>query len=74
MTNITTLKLSTETKNRLNKFKEHPKESFDEVLRKILFVLNTSRTNPEKANSILRNIDKRAKRKSIYKTQGETRE
>ena len=62
MKTITTIKLSTETKERLDKVKEHPKESYDEVLKKILFVLNTVRKDPEQAKKILLRIDSNFKR------------
>ena len=53
---ITTLKLSEETKNRIEKLKEHRKESYDDILKKILYVLNTLREEPEKARRILEKI------------------
>ncbi len=53
---ITTVKLTEETKNRLEKLKEHKKESFDDILKKILYVLNTVREEPEKAKKILEKI------------------
>jgi len=49
MAKTTTIKLSTETKKRLDRFKEYERESYEEVLKKILYILNTSKTNPEKA-------------------------
>jgi hypothetical protein len=53
---ITTVKLTEETKNRLEKLKEHKKESFDDILKKILYVLNVVREEPEKAKRILEKI------------------
>jgi hypothetical protein len=58
MKEITTLKLRLETKHRLEKLKEHKRETFDQVLRKMLGILNTTRADPQKAQSILKNIDK----------------
>ena len=60
--NITTIKLERETKKRLDKLKEHKRESYDETLRKILWILNTVRTEPEKAKKFLRTMDERKKR------------
>ena len=57
MAKITTLKVHKETKERLDKLKEHEKETYEQVLRKILFILNTSRKNPEKAQKIMNKID-----------------
>jgi len=53
---ITTIKLLEETKNRVEKLREHKRESYDDVLRKILYILNTARESPEKAKRILERI------------------
>ena len=53
---ITTIKLLEETKNRIEKLREHKRESYDDILRKILYVLNTARESPEKAKRILERI------------------
>lgn len=60
---ISTIKLSSETKARLDHLKEFEKESYDEILRKILFVLNSLRNSPSAAAGILHNIDSSIKRK-----------
>jgi len=54
---ITTMKLLEETKTRLEKLREHKRESYDDLLRKILYVLNTVREDPERAKKILEKID-----------------
>lgn len=53
---ITTLKLLEETKLRLEKLREHKRETYDDILRKILYVLNVAREEPEKAKRILERI------------------
>ena len=53
---ITTIKLLEETKLRVEKLREHKRESYDDILRKILYVLNTARESPEKAKRILEKI------------------
>ena len=53
---ITTIKLLEETKLRIEKLREHKRESYDDILRKILYVLNTARDSPEKAKRILEKI------------------
>ena len=53
---ITTIKLLEETKLRIEKLREHKRESYDDILRKILYVLNTARESPEKAKRILERI------------------
>ncbi|MDP2925175.1 MAG: hypothetical protein Q8N99_02270 [Nanoarchaeota archaeon] len=65
MTKITTIKITSETRERLNKLKEYERETFNEVINKIFYVLNTLKKNPEKAQRVLLNIDRRIKRKDI---------
>lgn len=57
MEEITTIKLRRETKNRLDRLKEYKRETYEEVLKKILFILNVSKKNPEKATRLLRKLD-----------------
>jgi len=54
---ITTIKLQKETKDRLEKLRESRRESYDDIIRKILFVLNVTRDNPSKAKGVLEKID-----------------
>lgn len=53
---ITTIKLLEETKLRIEKLREHKRESYDDILKKILYVLNVAREEPEKAKKILERI------------------
>jgi len=53
---ITTIKLQEETKERLDKLKENRNESYDDILRKIIYVLNTTRDEPIKAKMILERV------------------
>ncbi len=53
---ITTIKLSEETKIRLGKLRENKRESYDEILRKILYILNIVRDEPEKAKRVLERV------------------
>ncbi len=50
---ITTIKLLEETKLRLEKLREHKRESYEDILKKILYVLNVARDDPEKAKRVL---------------------
>jgi CRISPR/Cas system-associated protein Cas5 (RAMP superfamily) len=59
---ITTIKLLEETKNRIEKLREHKRESYDDILRKILYVLNVARESPEKAKRVLERIEDLRKR------------
>ena len=65
-TKITTIKLEKATKLRLDNLKEHEKESYNQVLKKILHILNLVRKNPLLGNKFLQNIDKSIKRKQAY--------
>lgn len=53
---VTTIKLLKETKLRIEKLREHKKESYDDILRKILYVLNVARHDPEKSKRVLERI------------------
>ena len=63
---ITTIKLQEKTKLRLNKLKEYELESYEQVVRKILFILNLCRKSPEKAKYLLEKIDASIKREKQY--------
>jgi len=62
----TTIKIHNETKERLDRLRENERESYEEILRKILFILNTSKTNPQKARSLMHKIDRSRKDKDRY--------
>lgn len=66
MKEITTIKIHKGTKTRLDRLKEHERETYEQVLRKILFILNLSKKNPEKAQRIFNKIDSVIKRKEKY--------
>ena len=57
MKNITTIKLQKQTKARLEKLKEHKRETYDEILRKMLGILNILKKDSERARAILEKID-----------------
>ena len=58
---ITTIKLSKETKDRLDKLRIYKRESYDEVLQSMLETLNTCRMDPEKAKAKLLFMEKQRK-------------
>ena len=62
----TTIKIHNETKERLDRLRENQRESYEEILRKILFILNTSKTNPQKARNLMHKIDRSRKDKDRY--------
>ncbi len=60
--NISTIKLSKETKHRLEKLKEHNRETYEDLVKKILYVLNIVRESPDKAKGILEFIDEKRRK------------
>lgn len=69
MADITTIKIERETKARLGKLKEHEKESYNQVIKKMLHILNLVRRNPPLGNKILKNIDIGIKRRTALNRQ-----
>lgn len=63
---ITTIKLYRGTKVRLDKLKEHARESYDELIQKILFILNVLKKDPDQAKLTLDKIDTAIKRHEKY--------
>ncbi|HLC53058.1 MAG TPA: hypothetical protein VJK03_00805 [Candidatus Nanoarchaeia archaeon] len=59
---ITTIKLSKETKARLDHIKMYKRETYEEIITKILNVLNLCRVNPERARARLVALDRQKKR------------
>ena len=62
----TTIKISQETKKRLDNLKEFEKESYEEIIKKILYILNILRKNPTQGQETLEKISYNVKRKNIY--------
>lgn len=58
---ITTIKLDKKTKKRLDKLKYYKRETYDEVLLKMLNILNLTRIAPEKARAKLIELDTKNK-------------
>ena len=63
---ITTIKIHKETKERLDGLREYERETYEEILKKILFILNTSRKNPERSRNLLVKLDGSIKNKKQY--------
>jgi ribosomal protein S30 len=58
----TTLKLEKKTKERLDNLKEYKRETYDEILQKLLDILNSFRQSPVKARSQLIRIEAKNKK------------
>ncbi len=63
---ITTIKIEKETKTRLDRLKEHERETYNQVIKKILHILNLVRRDPALGNRMLGNIDITIKRMGTY--------
>lgn len=55
----TTIKLSPETKKRLDGLKEYDRETYDEVINKVLNIINITIRNPVSGARIFSNIKRR---------------
>jgi len=70
MASITTIKIYQKTKVNLDRFKEHKKESYDEVLKKLVYILELVEKNPELGKKLLDEIEaakkKRLERRKLY--------
>lgn len=65
----TTIKLKGETKMELDSYRECMNESYDEVLRKLMFIAKNCKKNPELSAKTVQEIDdarKRIKSGSFY--------
>ncbi len=71
--NITTLKLNKETKKRLDGLKEHHRETYEDVIKKMLNIINITVRNPIAGARIFRRIKlKKSKKQQVYQDNTET--
>ena len=63
---ITTIKLENSTKNRIEKLRSYKRETYDEILQKLLQILNICKVNPELARAKLIALDRAHKRAEKY--------
>ena len=73
--NTTTLKIHEDTKGLLDQFREYKNESYDEVIKKVIFVAKTCEKEPELSRETLQAIDKARERikKGQFLTEDEAR-
>ena len=71
----TTIKIHENTKTELDTFREYKNESYDEVIKKIVFIAKTSKDEPELSKETIEAIEKaRARiRKGHFLTEEEAR-
>ena len=58
----TTIKIYEETKQRLDQFREYKNESYDEVIRKMIYIAKKARTEPELSKEAVLAIEDARKR------------
>ncbi|MDD5418166.1 MAG: hypothetical protein PHW96_04785 [Candidatus Nanoarchaeia archaeon] len=58
----TTIKIHEETKNQLDKFREHANESYDEVIRKVVYIAKNCAKQPELSKETVEQIEKARER------------
>lgn len=73
---ITTIKLKEQTKKELDTFKEHKNETYDEIVRKILYIAKNVRKNPQLSEKTIKEIEEARKRirEGDFYTEEEVRE
>lgn len=66
---ITTIKLKERTKKELDTFREHKNESYDEIVRKIVYIAKNIEKNPQLSEKTVKEIEearKRIKERNFY--------
>jgi len=58
----TTIKIHEDTKTELDSFREYRNESYDEVIRKVVYIAKTCKTKPELSQETIEAIEKARKR------------
>jgi len=53
----TTIKLYGETKLQLNQFREYKNESYDEIVRKLVYIARTAGKDPKLSSQTIRDIE-----------------
>jgi len=61
MADISTIKLSKKTKDRLTKLKVYRNETFEEIIEKMINILNLCKQNPAEAKQALSSLDNQRK-------------
>lgn len=72
----TTIKISTQTKKKLNQFREYKNETYDEIVNKIAGIARDVEDSPELSQETLRRVEAARKRiaNGEYYTEEELRE
>lgn len=60
--NTTTIKIDRHTKAELDRFREYKNESYDEVIRKVIFIVKKCKNEPELSHETIQNIERARER------------
>ncbi|MFH1399725.1 MAG: hypothetical protein ABIG95_06480 [Candidatus Woesearchaeota archaeon] len=71
----TTIKIHEETKLGLDRLREYKNESYDEIIRKVIYIVRNIRKEPELSEQAVKAIEEARARmsKGIYVTEAEAR-
>lgn len=71
----TTIKVHEDTKNQLDHFREYKNESYDELIKKMIYIAKTCKTEPELSKETIKAIEKARERikKGNFVTEAEAR-
>ena len=61
----TTIKIHRDTKTQLDKFREYKNESYDEVIKKVVFIAKTCDTEPELSKETIKAIEEARERMDV---------
>ena len=75
METVTTLKIHEDTKQELDSFREYKNESYDEVIKKVVFIAKICKTEPELSRETVEAIEKARERikRGKFLTEAEAR-
>lgn len=60
--NVSTVKLYDETKTMLNKFREYKNESYDEIVRKLIYIAQMAKKDPSLSEKTVKEIEEARER------------
>ena len=58
----TTIKVQTDTKSQIDQFREYKNESYDEVIKKLIFIVKNLKKEPELSKETVRGIEQARER------------
>ena len=73
--NTTTIKINKDTKAEIDRYREYKNESYDEVLRKLLYIIKSIKKDPDLSKEAIQVIEAARKRmnKGHYYTEEEAK-